>query len=299
MPIPKSDPIVVAPTPTPFSASDQVDHNALGRNIERWLATDLHGFVLNSENGEESFLSEIERLDIVRTVNAARSGKKFILAGVDSPSTTETIRLSEALADAGAEMIRVRIPRLTDDIAEYFREVVPRIPVPVVIINQPAPGMFGQSLQMSASSPEVISEALAMDNVFGYIMGGQIREAVLLAPKMRDGLRFWGSNGVLLLAQGAIGANGACLMLGNVAPSQCIDLLGLTMSGRLGDARRLHSRLVELDRRILSRGAAGIKGALSILGFDGFNPRRPSQPLAESELAGIRSALENAGFIDS
>lgn len=298
MPIPSSDPIVVAPTPTPFDSSDRVDHDALGRNIEKWLKTELHGFVLNSENGEESFLSESERLEIVRTVDSARGGQKFIMGGVDCPSVTETIRMSEALVRAGAEMIRVRIPRLTDDVAGYFREVIPRIPAPVVVINQPAPGMFGQSLQMSGATPSVIADALAMDNTFGYIMGGQVRDGVIQAQSLPPGIRFWGSNGVLLLAQGAIGANGACLMFGNVAPDRCIQLLRLTMDGKLNEARDLHSGIVELDRQILARGAAGIKGALSLMGFEGFAPRQPSSPLSKAELENIRQLMTNAGLID-
>ena len=84
MPIPSSHPIVVAPSPTPFTADDKVDHAAIERNVQNWLKTPLSGFVLNSENGEEQFLSETERLDIVRTVNSARNGEKFIVGGVDT-----------------------------------------------------------------------------------------------------------------------------------------------------------------------------------------------------------------------
>jgi len=35
--IPSADPIVVAPTPTPFDSEDRVDYDVLGRNVERWL----------------------------------------------------------------------------------------------------------------------------------------------------------------------------------------------------------------------------------------------------------------------
>ncbi|MCZ6539803.1 MAG: dihydrodipicolinate synthase family protein, partial [Chloroflexi bacterium] len=112
MTIPMNNPIVVAPSPTPFNEDDSVDHAAIERNVEKWLKTPLSGFVLNSENGEEEFLSEKERLDIVRTVNNARNGEKFIVGGVDSSSVTESVRVAEALVGAGAEMIRIRIPRL-------------------------------------------------------------------------------------------------------------------------------------------------------------------------------------------
>ncbi len=76
-----TDPLVVAPTPTPFRPDDSVDHDGLARNIERWLKTPLSGFVLGTANGEELALSADEKLEIVRTVHlqgpverSARSG---------------------------------------------------------------------------------------------------------------------------------------------------------------------------------------------------------------------------------
>lgn len=67
MPLPETDPIVVAPIITPFDAGDRVDHDPIGRNVARWLATPLGGFLIGSATGEEWFLSEPEKLAIVRT----------------------------------------------------------------------------------------------------------------------------------------------------------------------------------------------------------------------------------------
>jgi len=142
MPIPKHDPIVVAPSPTPFCNDDSVDYSAIECNVQRWLETPLSGFVLNSENGEESFLSEQEQLEIVRTVKRVVGERKFIVGGVDSPSVTETLRKANTLVEAGAELIRIRIPRLTSNVSDYFEQVIPRADAPVVIIHQMSPGTF-------------------------------------------------------------------------------------------------------------------------------------------------------------
>ncbi len=91
-------PIVVAPMPTPFTADDEVDYGAIERNTEKWLATPLNGFVLNSENGEESFLSESERLAIVEQVAVVARGEKLIVGGIDSPSVADTLRTGWASA---------------------------------------------------------------------------------------------------------------------------------------------------------------------------------------------------------
>lgn len=297
MPIPTEDPIVIAPSPTPFTEDDRVDIAAVERNTEKWLKTPLSGFMLNSENGEESFLSEDERLEIIRTVNSARNGEKFIVGGIDNPSVTESLRIAETLANADAELVRVRIPRLTDNVRGYFDDLIPRLPVPALLINQPAPGMFGQSLPMAAGSPEMIGAVCEMDNVYGYIAGGNIRFESMTRMHVPENKKFWIGNGVLLLPGAAIGANGACLMFGNIAAAETIEMLTLVRDGKLAEAQQMQRRLNNADWQVLSRGAAGIKAALNLLGYEGTQPRQPSTPMSEPEIGRLKLALREAGLL--
>ena len=297
MTIPTQNPIVVAPSPTPFRDDDSVDHAAIERNVERWLKTPLSGFVLNSENGEEQFLSEVERLEIVRTVNGARNGEKFIVGGVDTSSVTDSIRTAEALVEAGAEMVRIRIPRLTSNVAGYFEQVVPRVPVPVVIIHQMAPGMFAGGEAPVGAEPEVIGRLVDIDNVYGYIASGNVRFEARVRNFVTTGKPFWLGNGSVLVAMSAIGANGACLMFGNVAPAECLEIISSMMNGDLKTAQEIQSRCIEADHQILLRGAAGIKAALDILGYGGGAPRRPNPPVSDGEREIIRAAMQVAGLV--
>ena len=297
LPIPVNNPIVVAPSPTPFTADDSVDHAAIERNVEKWLQTPLSGFVLNSENGEEQLLSETERLDIVRTVNDARNGEKFIVGGVDSSSVTDSVRTAEALVEAGAEMIRIRIPRLTKDVAGYFEQVVPRVPAPVVVIHQMAPGQFAGGDAPVGAEPEVIGGLIDIDNVFGYIASGNVRFESRVRNFMTTEKPFWLGNGLLLLPMSVIGANGACLMFGNVAPTECLAVISSVLKGDLATAQEIQSRCIEADYQILSRGAAGIKAALDILGYEGGAPRLPNVAVSDEEREVIRAAMQVAGLV--
>ena len=51
-------------------------------------------------NGEETLLSEDEKVSIITTVNQARLGERFVIAGIDVGSTLETLRLAERYATA-------------------------------------------------------------------------------------------------------------------------------------------------------------------------------------------------------
>ncbi|QDU96391.1 dihydrodipicolinate synthase family protein [Lignipirellula cremea] len=292
MPIPTTDPIVVAPMPTPFDDHDQVNFAAIERNVARWLETPLTGFVLNSENGEESFLAEHERLEILRTVHRVRAGNRLLVAGIDCPAVTETLRQAEALVAAGADVLRLRIPRLTANVDGYFRQVLDRIPAPVLIIHQMAPGKFLSAGTGVGAPAEMIAGWAEHENLFGYICSDNLRFEALVQRHFPTDKRFWGANGTLLLANAATGANGACLMLGNVAPQACLDLLSAAMQGDLRKAQAIHAAIVQLDWEILSRGAAGIKAALELLGFELGSPRQPSLPCDDEGSGRIAAALK-------
>ncbi len=292
MAVPQSDPIVVAPTPTPFNADDSVDHDALARNIERWLDTPLSGFVLGTANGEELALSECEKVEIVRTVHAAHGGRRFVIAGTDSPSATQTIRQAERFADAGADLIRVRIPRdfQPSAIEGYFDQVTERSPRPVVVIHQTFTGI-------PAAPPEVIGAVCQLDNVFGYITDHNIRFEANVRPHVPSDRRFWICNGGLLLYGTLMGANGASMWLGNVAPSLCVNIVQAGHEERFSEARSLQAKASRLDHEISQYGVAGVKAALGLLGFEGTLPRAPRPPVSDAPRSRIESVLNATGLL--
>lgn len=292
MPIPDDAPIVVAPTPTPFTTNDAVDYDALEGNIGRWLETPLSGFVLTTANGEELALSEAERIQIVRVASQARGGQRFTIAGIDNPSTRETQRLADEYAAAGADMVRVRVPRgLSDSAVEiYFDAVTRSSPLPVVVIHQTFSGI-------PAALPETLGAVCAMDNVFGYITDHDIRFEAYVRSEVPGNRRFWICNGGLLAYGALMGANGACMWLGNVAPKLCVNIMTLGLKGNFAEARLLQESASLLDRTIIRYGTPGVKEALRLLGFEGMRPRLPTRGVDVEASSRIRAALESEGLL--
>jgi dihydrodipicolinate synthase/N-acetylneuraminate lyase len=283
-------PIIVAPTPTPFTEDGGLDLAALEGNIRRWLNTSLSGFVLNTENGEESFLSDSERVELIRVV-AEHRDDRLLLAGIDHPSARETLRRADEYAELGADMIRLRIPRLTPRRDEYFSEVLPRMPVPVMLIHQMAPGMFLAHGTAPAAWPERIGDWTSMPNVAGYIASADMRFETRVRRFVDSDRQFWTANGSLILSGALMGANGACMMLANVFPNQARQIFERVAEGDLKSAQETQSSLFDADWEILSRQAAGLKAALASLGFDLGGPRAPQAPCNEEEVEAIRRCV--------
>ena len=271
---------------------DAVDFAALERNIGRWLETPLSGFVLTTANGEELALSEAERIDVVRVATAAHGGRRFTIAGIDNPSTRDTLRLAERYEVVGADMVRVRVPRgLSDTAIEgYFESVARQSPLPVIVIHQTFSGV-------PAAQPETLGAVCAMDNVFGYITDHDIRFEAYVRSEVPDSRRFWICNGGLLAYGALMGANGACMWLGNVAPKLCMDVMTLGLQGRFAEARRLQESATNLDRTIIRHGTPGVKEALRLLGYEGMRPRLPTRAVDVDATLRIQAALESEGLL--
>jgi len=289
-------PILVAPMPTPFSFKDEVNLEAIENNSLKWINSELSGFVLGTENGEESLLSHNEKLDIFKTVSNVLKNKKLIIAGVDNPSISGTLKESEQYAEMGADLIRIRIPRRRNTIDKYFDEVLKDISKPVLIIHQMSPGGFDSSMTTEGADPDQIGRFCDHDNVFGYIASHLVRFEMMTRKYVDQSKQFWVPNAILMPTMSLEGANGGCFMLGNIAPKICRDIIKLGLNGKFTEAKKLNDNLVDLDWNILSRGAAGIKYALDLLGFTGGEPRKPLRSLGEIDKKIIKDSLNSSGI---
>ena len=297
MSIPSSDPIIVAPTNMPFNADESLNLGALSRNVDKFCETALSGFVVGSYGGEEFHMGEPEKVIAIKTVVEAHAGRKFVIAGIDALSPTEAVRLSNLYAEAGADMIRVRIPPPAGSgnaapIQDYFEQVTSQSPIPVVIIHQPKTPM-GVDV-----TPAEVHDITSFENVFAYIMSLNYRYECRLSSFVVNTVKFWTCNGTLLMPGGMIGAVGACLLFGNWGPHIARDIIQACLDGRYAEARELQERINHMDFLGMSWGVAVQKTGLNLLGYEGTVPRKPNLPLSDSQISEVKDALVEARILN-
>ena len=297
MPIPSSDPIIVAPTNMPFNADESLNIDALSRNVDKFCETALSGFVVGSYGGEEFHMGEPEKIIAIKTVVEAHAGRKFVIAGIDALSPTEAVRLSNLYAEAGADMVRVRIPppagkENAAPIQDYFEQVTSQSPIPVVIIHQPKTPM-GVDV-----TPREVRDITSFENVFAYIMSLNYRYECRISSFVSDAVKFWTCNGTLLMPAGMIGAVGACLLFGNWGPHIAREIIQACLDGRYAEARELQERINRIDFLGMSWGVAVQKAGLSLLGYEGTLPRKPNLPLSDSQISEVKDALIEARILN-
>jgi dihydrodipicolinate synthase/N-acetylneuraminate lyase len=298
MPVPSSDPIIVAPTNMPFRADESLDLDALARNVDKFSSTALSGFVVGSYGGEEFHMGEPEKVSAIKTVVEAHAGRRFVIAGIDALSPTEAVRLSNLYAEAGADMVRVRIPPAagrgnTAPIQDYFQQVTEGSPVPVVVIHQPKTAM---SVDVT---PGELRDITSMGNVFAYIMSLNYRYECRMPAFVDEKVKFWTCNGTLLMPGGMIGAVGACLLFGNWGPHIARDIIQACLDGRYAEAREMQERINHIDFLGMSWGVGVQKAGLNLMGYEGTVPRLPNLPLNDAQMAELKDALIEAGIMNS
>jgi 4-hydroxy-2-oxoglutarate aldolase len=295
--IPKKEEIpIVAPTPTPFTKNDKPDYLSIEKNINKWNETSLDGFVLGSYGGEEFHLSEDEKIEIIKVVSATMSNKKFIIAGIDTASPTIALKLSEKYAHAGANMIRVRIPKIDKDksnenVVDYFKTITDNSSIPVIVIHQPAISM---DINLS---PSELSEITHLDNIYSYIMSSNFRWESIIQSYINAKVQLWACNGSLLLPSSMIGADGACLFFANWAPDLCRKIIKNVKDKKFEEAQKIQKSIIDADFIGSSKGVAALKKGLNLLGYSTTKPRRPTRELDLKETEELKESFIKAGLI--
>ena len=296
MPIPTSNPLVTIPMASPFQPNGELDLDAAQHNVKRWLQTPISGYLVGSQSGEEFSMSEQERVALLKTVTETLEGETFSIGGIDCPSVAETLRQAENYASAGAEMVRVRFPRHEELVLDYFRNILPRSPVPVLLMHQTSPASFGIAAQ-PAAEPEVLGEVAAMDNVFGYVTDHDMRFEARVRRYVPADKRFWICNGSMILSGTLIGCNGTTTAFSNIWPAALKELLDLGMAGKFNEGQALQEQVRLIDEIMLPYLSAGIKACLKLMGFQGMNPREPAKTIPPAQLKQLETVMREAGLI--
>jgi 4-hydroxy-2-oxoglutarate aldolase len=289
---------IFPPIPTPF-VDGKVAYDKLAANIASWNKTGLKGYVAFGSNGEYVYLSEAEKLEVVRTVVQTAGPGMKVIAGTGCESTWQTIKLTNECAKLGAHAALVVTPfyyggRMNEAaLYKHFTEVADQAAIPILIYNVTKFTNINTSVGLVARlsrHPNIIGIKDSNGNV------SSLGEMVATAEK--DFSVLVGTAGALFGAL-TLGAVGGVLALANVAPEACVQIHRLVSQGRIDPARELQLRMLPVNTAVTATyGVPGLKAALDMLGCFGGDPRLPLLPASEKERGEIREILKKAGLLE-
>ncbi|AEA23579.1 Dihydrodipicolinate synthase [Pseudonocardia dioxanivorans CB1190] len=289
----------IAPVVTPFTADGAVDTESL-RGLIRWqLDQGSHGISIGGSTGEPAAQTAAERIAAIRITAEEVADAVPFLPGTGSAKLDETLEITAAAREAGADAALVITPyyaRPTQDgLVHWYSTVAGEFPdLPIVVYNVP-------SRTAVDIAPETVARLFREhDNIVGIKETTKDFEHFSRVLQLcgRDLLVWSGIEllGIPLLALGGVGFISA---VANLAPAVVARMYEAWEAGDHEQARELHYALHPLvDLLFVETNPAPAKWALHQQGrISSSHVREPLLPLTAAGQERVRALLEQGSAL--
>ncbi len=289
---------IIIPLITPFDGEGRLRLDMLRRNIEKWNATDISGYMCLGSNGEFKSLSDEESLLVIQTVAACKDEHKLLIAGVGRESQACTLAFIRALAPLYDQIdyLSVITPgyfsRLMTDEAlyAYYTSIADQSPLPVLLYTAPS------YANHTVISPALLNRLAGHKNIVGIkdTTPDMMERYMDVVSDRRDFSVIAGSINNLLRCLERGGRAGV-VSAANYFPAACARIVALYESGDKAKACALQEKIrFVVSRTAAMYGVAGVKACMGLLGYEPGIPRLPVLPVSPREIDEMKPALLGA-----
>lgn len=285
-------------TPTPFDENWNIDEPAVERLVEHHLKLGVRGIFVAGTCGEGPWLSDSQRMQLLRTFVKFSAGRLPLAMQVSENSSARIVDNAKMAADAGADYAVIAPPRFLMNATpraqgKLFRSAIKNCPLPVIYYDLgPRASVIVSSdlLQEIYSMPQVVA---AKDS-----SADMDRRAVAIAARAaRPAMRLL--NGDEFHCDDYIAAGYDGLMTGGAAVTGKLAT-ALLAAGKAGDfetASALQARMTELMFAMyggptISCWLAGLKYLLVRLGIFSTNLNILDYEVTNEQRADIDRAVD-------
>jgi len=268
---------VMPPITTPFQKGE-LALDKLKDNLQKWIQTGLSGFLVLGSNGENVYLNDKEKINVIDVCRNSIPADRIMVVGTGLESTQETIRFTNQAAKMGADYALVITPSYfkgsmkPEIIYEHFIAVAESSKIGVLLYN--VPQFTGINME-----PELVAKLSKHPNILGIKdSSGNIGQLSQIVDLSQNGFAVFVGSAPVFFPALCIGATGGILAAANVIPQEWVQIQKLFNEGKLDEARDLQGQLTFLAKAVTTKyGIGGLKIAMDLAGYFGGNPRRPLQ----------------------
>ncbi len=278
---------------TPFKKDDSIDTGALRNIVEHVIGNGVDFLVVLGTTGEPPTLTDAEKKDLVNRVKEYAAGRVPVVVGMGSNHTKALVEKLRTTDFDGIDAILSVSPYYNkptqQGIYRHFMTVAESSPVPVIIYNVP-----------SRTGSNILAETtlrLASDSSnFAGIKeaSGDLAQIMKIVHGKPDGFQVISGDDVMTLPIIGVGGTGVISVAANAFPRQISEMVRLSMSGHLEEARSIHYSLLEIIENLFVEGnPAGVKAALNILEICEKHVRMPLVPVSKTNYARLSELIKS------
>ena len=291
---------LMVPAVSTFNARGELDRAAFESNIDAHVAHGVDGVLVAGSSGESALLDDTDRRALLTWARERVPSSKWLLAGVGSESTRQTISRIHDAKSIGASAALVVSPhyylkRMTESaLLAHFRAIADASPLPVLLYNIPVYAHV-------VLSPAFVHEMAHHDNVIGMKdSAGNLPVFKQYLEAQNAGFRVLTGSGATVVPALQAGASGAILAIALYAGLAVRMMFDAARAGNVDVAVAMQARLAPIATDIGGAlGPAGIKAAMNMVGLHGGLTRGPLLPLSDDERAIVHARLASAGVLPS
>jgi 4-hydroxy-tetrahydrodipicolinate synthase len=207
-------------TVTPF-IDGKLDEASLRNLLRTHVASGTSGIVPAGCTGEAATLTDDERARLLAVCLEEVGDAMPVIPGTGSNSTRETIRLTQAAANAGAAAALVITPYYNkptpDGQYEHYRAVAEAVDIPIVLYN--VPSRTGVNML-----PETVARLSEIENIAAIKEAAGSVDQVSEIVELCD-IAVLSGDDPLTLPMMSVGARGVVSVMANVLPAQVAEMV--------------------------------------------------------------------------
>ena len=279
---------------TPFDGSNRVDYSSLKRLVDFHVEQGSSAIVVAGTTGESPTLERAEHIELIGRAVEIADGRIPVIAGTGSNSTSQSIELSQAVADPRIAAYMAVVPYYNKPTQEglfrHYTAIADAIDKPLLMYN--VPGRTVTDLL-----PETIARLAGHGNIFGVKEAtGDMERLRQIRDLVGDEFRLYSGDDFTLRPFIEQGGQGVVTVSGNVVPRQVARLCELAASGAVDEAKQLDDTLQPLNKALfIESNPIPVKWALAEMGLIEPHIRLPLTPFSAQYHEGMRVALRTAG----
>jgi 4-hydroxy-tetrahydrodipicolinate synthase len=287
---------VVTAMVTPFRDDHAVDLDR-AQELASWLVDNgSEAIVVAGSTGESPTLTHKEKAELFRAVGEAIRGRAKLICGTGTYSTAETLELTQAAEDAGADGLLVVTPYYNKPpqrgLIAHFERVADATELPLIVYNIPgrtATRIEHDTLLQLAQRPNIV----AVKDSTGDFQG--VSRLMAEAP---SGFEVYSGDDWATFGYVCLGAVGVVSVASHLVGPQIRQMIELIETGDVPAARKIHESLSPLFNALfITSNPIPVKAALEMLGLPAGVPRLPLVPATTEERDRVRRALGDAGLL--
>ena len=260
---------------TPFNNNGDVDYEASKELAKALVKTGSDGILIGGTTGESPALSNIEKLELFKSVKEAVGNSSDVIAGTTDNNTSESIKLSIEAQKLGVDGLLLTVPAYNKPTQEgllaHFSKIADSIEIPGILYNVPG----RTSLNMDA---ETTIELSKHENIIGIKEASSDISQITKIITKTSGTNFkiWSGNDDETFSIMALGGHGVVSVASNIVGLQISKMIGAFLDGNIELASKQHKQLLPLFEALFwVTNPILIKRALNISGFDVGGLRLP------------------------